>query len=194
MRYKNIIGKKFCWITVLAFAGIKNTRAQWKGICKCGAVKVYDGAHLRAGTTTSCGCRHRLWSSKHLKKYALSSKHKGKGNPAFIHGETNTPLFSKYMAMVARCNVKTSGNYKRYGQQGIKVDWKSYLEFKKDMQQSFNIHVSKYGLRNTTLDRKDPTKNYSKKNCRWATFHVQASNRRKKNSVILQPKLYLSTP
>jgi len=177
-------GLKFERLKVLSFDCIKNTRARWICLCDCGNKKSYDGGHLREGGTKSCGCLNRENSSKILKKYVTSRRHKGKNNPAFTHGESNTKFFKRYRGIVARCNTKSAGNYLRYGARGIKCEWQDYLSFKKDMHKSYLAHVKKFGYKNTTIDRVDPTKNYNKENCRWATWQEQAINRRPRNSVV----------
>jgi hypothetical protein len=50
------------------------------------------------------------------------------------------------------------------------------------MYKSYQDHVCKYGEVNTTIDRIDGKKGYSKGNCRWATCQQQAINRRPRNS------------
>lgn len=64
---------------------------------------------------------------------------------------------------------------------GIKVckRWSKFEKFKRDMWQSYSEHKEKYGERQTTLDRINPFKGYSPKNCRWATFSEQVKNRKK---------------
>lgn len=69
---------------------------------------------------------------------------------------------------------------------GIKVceRWNKFDNFHKDMWVAYLHHKEKWGERQTTLDRINPFKGYSKENCRWATFSVQ-SNNRKKNYITL---------
>jgi len=72
--------------------------------------------------------------------------------------------------MISRCHKPYSAKYKNYGAKGIFVceAWiNSFADFLKDM-----------GERppNTTIDRIDGTKGYSKENCRWASIKEQQRN------------------
>ena len=183
MKKKELSGQVFGRLKVISFSGIKNTRARWWCKCSCGNVLDCDGAHLRAGDIRSCGCLNKERASQWLKDYATSDKHKGKNNPAFKHGESNTPLYKRYHSMYTRCYTPSNASYMRYGGAGIKLEWKTYLDFKKDMEKSFLAHVKKFGLRNTTIDRINNTKNYNKENCKWATWHEQAIGRRPRGSL-----------
>lgn len=83
----------------------------------------------------------------------------------------NMPEHHSWRSMKARCLRKTHHAYARYGGAGITVceRWMSFPDFLEDM-----------GPRpeNTTLDRIDNTKGYSKENCRWATWTQQQRNRK----------------
>jgi len=65
--------------------------------------------------------------------------------------------------------------------------WKSFEEFKKDMYDSYIIHIEKYGLKETTIDRINNEGNYCKKNCQWSTRSEQMKNRRYEN-IINRPR------
>lgn len=86
-------------------------------------------------------------------------------------------LFKTWNCLKTRCNNKKHPKYKYYGGKGIKIKWKNYQDFKKDMYKSYLIHLKRYGRKNTTLDKLDNSKDYSKKNCRWATMKEQNDNR-----------------
>ncbi len=87
------------------------------------------------------------------------------------HGDHGSPLYKKWAAMIARCNHDV-----KYKERGVDIEWRDYKNFRKDLEKSFNFHVNLHGLDNTTLDRIDNKKGYSKKNCRWATKRVQRLN------------------
>ena len=63
----------------------------------------------------------------------------------------------------------------------VKNLWNSFEEFKNDMYESYVAHVKEYWERDTTIDRIDPSWNYCKENCRWATIKEQWYN--KKNTI-----------
>lgn len=86
-------------------------------------------------------------------------------------------FYLRYYSLLRRCTNKNWNKYKYWGGKGIKNEWGSYEEFKKDMYKSYLKHRLKYGQSNTTLDRIDNKKNYSKLNCRWSTKLIQNNNR-----------------
>ena len=90
-------------------------------------------------------------------------------------------LYRKFVVMRARCNYKTNSHYKWYGGRGIKMLWPNYGTFKADMQKSFDAHIKKHGIEETTIERLDNDKDYCKENCRWATNTEQKLNQRRGN-------------
>lgn len=76
-----------------------------------------------------------------------------------------------FNGMRARCKT-----HLLYAGKGIKVEWETFEDFFRDMSPSYLAHAKKHGERNTTIDRIDSDDHYSKKNCRWATYAVQARN------------------
>lgn len=85
-------------------------------------------------------------------------------------------LLMKYKVMRRRCYSKGHDHYKWYGAKGIEVEWPSYVSFRNDMMSSYLEHLNKYGKDDTTIDRIDSSKNYSKENCKWSTRKEQHLN------------------
>ena len=99
-----------------------------------------------------------------------------------IKGKT-THFYVKWANMKTRCSNKNSTGFMYWGGKGIKVceRWNEFENFRDDMEEDYLEHRKIFGKRNTTLDRIDNSKNYSKENCRWATNTKQSENRGKMN-------------
>lgn len=144
-------------------------------LCDCGIKKTVNASDLHYGKIKSCGCLYRENSVKTINEYNKKVA-EGKIKPKTIHGDTGTQFNNIWKAMNSRCYSKTNHKYPRYGGRGIRVEWDNYQSFKKDMYQSYLKHVSKFGKKNTSIDRKDNNKNYSYLNCKWSTPKEQANN------------------
>lgn len=84
-----------------------------------------------------------------------------------------TKEYRAWRAMLARCYNPLNKDYANYGGRGISVcdEWrKDFCRFLDD--------VGPVPSQEHTLDRKDSTNPYNKKNCRWATRLEQSRNRR----------------
>lgn len=170
MKRLDLTNKKFGRLVAVKYVGIKRKKAHWECVCVCGAKKNIEAYNLMHGTARSCGCL-RTENRKEMNK---------------THGLTRTKFYIKWSSILNRCNNKNQQNYERYGGRGIKVEWDNFLEFKKDMYDSYLIHVVEHGEKNTTIDRIDVNKNYCKENCRWTTLIQQANNKR--NTIYIEFK------
>jgi hypothetical protein len=113
---------------------------------------------MRSGHTKTCGCK--LWKK--------------------THGDAHSRFYDIWVAVKYRSSPDKKGVKMRrnYGHVKLCPTWASYEAFKRDMYRSYVAHVKKYGEKQTTIDRIDPTGGYSKLNCRWATYSEQNKNKR----------------
>lgn len=81
--------------------------------------------------------------------------------------------------MKQRCYYPKHNRFKSYGARGITIceEWLDFNNFKEDMFDSYQKHCDKYGEKDTTIDRIDPNRNYTFRNCRWNTLWNQNLNR-----------------
>ena len=94
------------------------------------------------------------------------------------HGMKGTRIYSIWTGMKTRCLNKNHTWFKHYGGRGIKVceKWLNFVGFYEDMRKNYS--------KDLTLDRIDPSGNYCKENCRWATKLQQSNNAR--NNIIIE--------
>lgn len=143
---------------------------RWVCLCSCGKQANVLAAKLKDGTSRSCGCKKSKFLSESL------SKHGG-----YKDGK-NTPEYQSYIAMMHRCYDDKRVSWENYGGRGILVEEESWLE---ETPNGYLNFLKDMGQRpeDTTLDRIDSDRGYSKENCRWASKRLQAYNvKRKKTS------------
>ena len=160
--FKDITGQRFGKLVVLARAprgGAKHRQAKWSCRCDCGNMSDTDGGGLRAGRVTSCGCvKRQTW------RKAVAA--------TVTTGYRPHPLYPLWDSMVRRCHRPTNTAYGRYGARGITVchEWRSDLL-------AFAAYMGDRPSPQHSIDRINNDGNYEPGNVRWATRHVQASNK-----------------
>ena len=98
-------------------------------------------------------------------------------NRAPNDGRHSHELYPIYNSMKSRCYREDDISYRWYGAIGITVcnEWLGDDGFWNFVQ---DIGVRPLGM---TLDRRDPSKQYSKENVRWADWVTQGDNRKNNN-------------
>jgi hypothetical protein len=149
LKQGDIIGK---W-TIVGEQYRKNGRLFVKCQCECKNESDVRKDHLRFGGSFKCA------------ECAKQERHS-------THRMSKTPQYQIWRGLMARCFNKNEPSYKNYGGRGISVsdEWKKFEQFHSDMGFS---PEGKY-----TLDRIDVNGNYSKENCRWVSWDIQAHNKR----------------
>lgn len=153
----DMVGKKIGRWLVIKETKNRTSNGSVKFLCKCdcGKYKEVNGALLRNGQSTSCGCYNREIIT----------------NPNRIRG---TKLYGVYNSMKQRCYNENDKAYKNYGKRGIKV-CNEWLETGYNFIKWAKENGYKEGL---WLDRIDNNKDYTPDNCRWASPKEQQNNKR----------------
>ena len=73
-------GRKYGWLTVKSYVGVRKNRSLWLCQCVCGNEKIVSAQDLSAGTK-SCGCKRRLNGLKIAAKLFPYSHYKGLSRP-----------------------------------------------------------------------------------------------------------------
>lgn len=150
-------GDKFGRWTVAGYAGTINGLPSWHCQCECGTRRAVWAQSLRRGQSQSCGCLHR---ERLLARITT-------------HNSIETPEYSSWKDMKARCLNPNNPAFGYYGGRGISI-CDRWLH-------SFSAFLEDLGRRPSlkhTLERRDTNGNYTPDNCYWATRKQQQNNLR----------------
>lgn len=159
------IGDVFGKLTVIErVTPVGQKPVKWRCLCSCGNTTVVVTDSLKRGATKSCGCIH--------------SKQVADRNTK--HGKSGTRLYNIWRGMKSRCYNENSTPYKYYGAKGVKVcdEWRNDFSSFADWSLANGYDPDK-PRNECTIDRIDPSGDYSPDNCRWVSMSVQNSNKRK---------------
>lgn len=162
--------QKIWMVSIISFIEVRKNKSRFKCLCDCWKEFECVWAGLSSWNTKSCGCYSRKRTSE-------------------IHGKhfmCDTRFYKIRTDMKKRCENKNSHAYNRYWWRWIKVEWKSFEEYKDDMYDSYLKHVEEFWEKQTTIDRKNTNWNYCKENCKRATYEEQCNNKRNNKNVTYQ--------
>lgn len=170
-KVKDLTGVAFNELTVKSFEElIKGKGAVWLCECQCGALTKVFAGDLKSGNTKSCGCRRKRLNKERSTRHSQTSGLSHKDYPR---------VYKIWRSMLNRCYTPSSSCYQNYGGRGVTVcdEWRHDFD-----RFYFDMGEPPEGW---SLERVDVNKGYSKENCKWIPFSLQAQNRRDSVRVLL---------
>src|SRR3990167_4959391 len=152
-KYKHLKGKRFGDLVFMQLGRLDKYRRFALFQCDCGKKKEIRLSDVKYGTTKSC-CKR--WTSN------------------WRHGMRRTRLYQTWTNMKTR--IRSEGKHRKYYLDkgiGMCEKWQIFKNFMEDMLTSYEIHVKKFGEKETELDRIDNNRGYEPNNCHWVTQKEQ---------------------
>lgn len=162
--YREYIGKKFNFLTILSDMNTKDHAGSRLFECECECGKVVPRAVSKVvnGSVKSCGC---------MQAHIVSPEGEIV-NSNFRHGMCGSDVYSTWNSMIGRCTNPKYDSWNNYGGRGITVcdRWLLFDNFYEDMGDR--------PLPGLSLERVDNDAGYSPENVVWANSNTQARNKR----------------
>lgn len=168
----DLTGKKFNRWTVESFACSVKGHKYYNCVCDCGTRKVVCGNNVKRGLSKSCGCLNSEMAANHCVEMSR-------------HGLHKTRIYRIWEGMKRRCQTPSVHNFRDYGGRGITVcdEWQEFVPF-------YEWAINNGYSEELTLDRIDVNGNYEPGNCRWATWSEQSRNKRPKEQIERDRRIY----
>lgn len=151
--YHELVWKKYGDRTFLSLVTHEHPY-KWLFRCKCGLEKILHASGVVWWWSNSC----RTCSKT-------------------IHWLFWTRFYRIWDSIKKRCENPKHVHYHRYWGAGIKCDFVDFIDFRDSMYDSYLEHVGTHWEDQTTIDRIDNSKWYSKANCRWCDWITQNNNK-----------------
>jgi len=166
------IGKRYGFVQIVDFLCVVKYDERFLCLCDCGKKTLKWFRHLKYGKNQSCGCQ--------VGRNGGNVKHRMKG----------TRFYRIWVGIKTRCLNKKQKNKSSYATIDLTLSkkWENFSGFFSEMHESYQEHVSKFGEKNTSIDRIDNALGYYVENCRWATTSEQAINKRTNRHLVFLGK------
>lgn len=160
----DMVGMRFgkLVVTERSIENSKQGKPLWKCKCDCGNTVIVPRKRLIEGSTKSCGCYRREFSSYQHKTHGMSK-----------NGNKHTRLYRIWVGIKDRCCNKNSKYWSKYGGKGITI----CKEWENDYMAFYNWSMNNGYAEDLTIDRIENASGYFPNNCRWVTYQVQENNR-----------------
>lgn len=176
MYFKDLTWQRFWRLIVLKRVANQKKNICWECVCDCWIIKIVQWCALWR-RTFSCWCLKkdncRILDRTYFKYFKT-------------HWLSNSRIYKIFTWLRWRCTNINNISYANYGWRWIKCLWMNFIDFMKDMYDSYKEHISKFGEHDTTIDRINNDWDYCKENCRRLTRIEQNNNMQRTKYITYQ--------